>query len=223
MTQSHDHGHHHEHDDAHDHGHGAVGHVHAPTNFGRAFAIAAALNIVLVITQVIYGVQANSVALLADAGHNFGDVLGLLMAWGAHSMAQWRLYRKSPHIFGRVAVFQRNEPETGFDHTARRGCQCAVIPNSRPPLLEGNNTVIIRRKIAAVADDELCACKKLVEGEYFQTGHMTAVELERPEFRLVHAAEVTFELGQMSNYEARTRMDVEQHLACRTAEVVSRH
>lgn len=93
MTQSHDPGHDHKrdqdhehhHDDGHDHGHGGIGHVHAPTNFGRAFAIAAVLNIVLVITQVIYGVAANSVALLADAGHNFGDVLGLLLAWGAPS------------------------------------------------------------------------------------------------------------------------------------------
>lgn len=33
--------------------------------------------------------MANSMALLADAGHNFGDVLGLLLAWGAHSMARW--------------------------------------------------------------------------------------------------------------------------------------
>ena len=80
----------HNHDHAkHDHGHGGTGHVHAPTDFGRAFAIAAVLNIVLVIAQVVYGLLANSMALLADAGHNFGDVLGLLLAWGAHSMARW--------------------------------------------------------------------------------------------------------------------------------------
>src|SRR5262249_49412850 len=62
---------------------------HGPVNFGRTFAIAAALNIALVIAQVIYGLLANSVALLADAGHNFGDVLGLLLAWGASRMAKW--------------------------------------------------------------------------------------------------------------------------------------
>src|SRR5262249_1728610 len=70
-----------------DHRHGP-GHAHPPANFGRAFAIAAVLNIALVVAQVIYGLMANSVALLADAGHNFGDVLGLLLAWGAHGLAQ---------------------------------------------------------------------------------------------------------------------------------------
>ena len=62
-------------------------HVHAPAHFGRAFALAAFLNIALVVAQVVYGVLANSVALLADAGHNFGDVLGLLLAWGAQAMS----------------------------------------------------------------------------------------------------------------------------------------
>ena len=83
----HGHGdHHHGHD--HDHGdHGHAGHSHAPASFGRAFALAAILNIALVVAQVAYGVMANSVALLADAGHNFGDVLGLLLAWLAHSAA----------------------------------------------------------------------------------------------------------------------------------------
>ncbi len=88
---------HHDHDghgrDGHRHGghhHGPGGHSHAPADFGRAFAIAAALNVALVAAQVFYGVLANSVALIADAGHNLGDVLGLLLAWGAHGMARWR-------------------------------------------------------------------------------------------------------------------------------------
>lgn len=72
-----DHHHHH----GHEHGH--VGHSHAPRRFGTAFAIATGLNIALVAMQVGFGIAANSVALLADAGHNFADVLGLLMAWGA--------------------------------------------------------------------------------------------------------------------------------------------
>src|SRR5262249_57857416 len=75
------------HNDDHDeyHGHGG----HDPPDFGRAFAIAAALNIALVVAQVVFGVLANSVALIADAGHNLGDGLGLLLAWGAHGMARW--------------------------------------------------------------------------------------------------------------------------------------
>ncbi len=75
---------------AHDHhGHG-IDHSHVPTNFGRTFAIATALNIALVAAQVIYGLWAHSLALLADAGHNFGDVMGLVMAWLAYAVADWR-------------------------------------------------------------------------------------------------------------------------------------
>ena len=52
------------------------------------FAAATALNVGLVAVQVFYGIAAHSVALLADAGHNFGDVLGLVIAWGAHVVAK---------------------------------------------------------------------------------------------------------------------------------------
>jgi len=69
----------------HDHPHG---HSHEPKHFGAAFAAATALNLGLVVIQVIYGLSAHSVALLADAGHNFGDALGLLLAWGAHVLAR---------------------------------------------------------------------------------------------------------------------------------------
>ena len=70
---------HHDHDhDAHAHGH-----AHAPADFGRAFALGVALNTGFVIVEVVYGVLSKSVALVADAGHNLGDVLGLLAAWGA--------------------------------------------------------------------------------------------------------------------------------------------
>ena len=74
----------------HDHGHGAPHghHQHAPASFGRAFAIGAALNIVFVAVEAGAGVAAGSVALLADAGHNLGDVLALLVAWGAAGLAR---------------------------------------------------------------------------------------------------------------------------------------
>jgi cobalt-zinc-cadmium efflux system protein len=72
---------------AHDHTHS---HTHAPQHFGSAFALAASLNLGLVAVQVIYGLSAHSVALLADAGHNFGDALGLVLAWGAHVLARMR-------------------------------------------------------------------------------------------------------------------------------------
>ena len=86
---SHDHDHH-DHDHNHGHGHDDHGHshVHAPTSFGWRFLVAAALNAAFIVAEVVYGLSAKSLALLADAGHNFGDVIGLLMAWGAWWLAQ---------------------------------------------------------------------------------------------------------------------------------------
>jgi cobalt-zinc-cadmium efflux system protein len=73
--------------DDHNH-HGDHEHVHVPKDFGPMFAIATALNVGLVAIQIFYGIAAHSVALLADAGHNFGDALGLVIAWGAHVLAK---------------------------------------------------------------------------------------------------------------------------------------
>jgi cobalt-zinc-cadmium efflux system protein len=65
------------------HPHSAHGHSHAPASFGRAFAIGITLNAVYVVIQVLFGIAAHSLALVADACHNFGDVLGLVLAWWA--------------------------------------------------------------------------------------------------------------------------------------------
>jgi cobalt-zinc-cadmium efflux system protein len=71
------------HDAAGHHGHHHH-HHHAPApGRGRAFALAVVLNVAIVVVQAGFGVLANSTALLADAGHNLSDVLGLLLAWGA--------------------------------------------------------------------------------------------------------------------------------------------
>ena len=70
---------------SHNHSHGHS-HSHA-TNFGRAFAIGVTLNLSFVILEAVYGRFANSIALIADAGHNLGDVLSLLLAWGAAALA----------------------------------------------------------------------------------------------------------------------------------------
>jgi cobalt-zinc-cadmium efflux system protein len=84
MSQhQHDHKHDHKHD--HDHGHG-FGHHHShtpPADAGRAFALAIGLNAAFVAIEFAYGFIANSTALMADAGHNLSDVLGLGLAWGA--------------------------------------------------------------------------------------------------------------------------------------------
>lgn len=58
-------------------------HDHAPADFGRAFAIGIALNLGFVAVEAGYGLASGSLALVADAGHNASDVLGLLLAWGA--------------------------------------------------------------------------------------------------------------------------------------------
>src|SRR4051794_5171742 len=67
---------HHHHDHAHHHHRHAAGH-------DRAFAIGAALNVGFVAAEAGFGLVANSMALLADAAHNLGDILGLLLGWGA--------------------------------------------------------------------------------------------------------------------------------------------
>src|SRR5579863_2831886 len=82
---SHDHGHCHDHD--HDHHDRGGAHVHAPASFGKAFAIGIALNFGFVVIEALFGFLSNSVALLADAGHNLGDVLGLGVAWLASALA----------------------------------------------------------------------------------------------------------------------------------------
>src|SRR5579872_4814187 len=79
----HPHGDDHAHSNAHGGHHHDHGHAHAPASFGLAFAVGIALNTAYVAAEAIYGVIANSLALLADAGHNFGDVLGLGVAWFA--------------------------------------------------------------------------------------------------------------------------------------------
>lgn len=76
-------GHVHQHQNGHSHS-------HAPADFNRAFAIGVALNTGFVVVEAIYGFLANSLALLADAGHNLGDVLGLLLAWGAAALVSRR-------------------------------------------------------------------------------------------------------------------------------------
>lgn len=71
-------------------GHGHQGHGHAPKGFGRAFAAGIALNLVFVAVEAGYGFWSNSVALLADAGHNLSDVLSLALAWTAAALSARR-------------------------------------------------------------------------------------------------------------------------------------
>jgi cobalt-zinc-cadmium efflux system protein len=82
MTHQHSHDTHH---CDHDHNHH---HHHAPSHYGRAFVLAILLNTGFVGIEFSYGFIANSTALMADAGHNLSDVLGLLLAYGAVLLAR---------------------------------------------------------------------------------------------------------------------------------------
>lgn len=106
---SHDHDHDHDHDHAKDagrgghgghggHSHGAGGHSHGPMNYDRVFAIGITLNVTYAAIEAGAGFWLNSLSLIADAGHNFSDVLGLLLAWAA----VWLSRRKpsSSHSYG---------------------------------------------------------------------------------------------------------------------------
>ena len=95
----------HAHGPAHDHGHGhAHGHSHEVRDFGFAFAAATLLNFALVAAQVFYGLTANSIALLADAGHNFGDALGLLLAWIAFIVGRWHPTERHTYGFRSASI-----------------------------------------------------------------------------------------------------------------------
>lgn len=65
-------------------------HPHGPANYNRAFALGVTFNVAYIVLEVVFGVLVNSLALLADAGHNLSDVLGLLLAWGAYYLSQIR-------------------------------------------------------------------------------------------------------------------------------------
>src|SRR5437868_8563240 len=88
MSGNHNHSHSHSHGHSHSHAHSHA----APKTFDRAFAIGIVLNLGFVFAEATYGFIANSLALVADAGHNLSDVIGLVLAWGA----VW-LSRKKPN------------------------------------------------------------------------------------------------------------------------------
>lgn len=65
-----------------------MSHAHGPANYDRAFLIGIALNLAFVAVEATFGLLSHSLALVADAGHNLSDVLGLVLAWGAAILAR---------------------------------------------------------------------------------------------------------------------------------------
>jgi cobalt-zinc-cadmium efflux system protein len=86
-------------------------HGHPDPDFGRAFAIGIALNLAYVAGEAVAGIVAGSLALLADAGHNLGDVLGLSLSWGA-------------------AVLARRQPSGRFTYGLRSSSILAALANA---------------------------------------------------------------------------------------------
>ena len=110
----HDHEHGHDHDPVHSHAHGhghGLGHAHAPSRFGAAMAVGIVLNLALVVLKVVVGYRADSFALIADAGHDFGDVLLLALSW-------WAL------------VLQRRAPTDRHTYGLRRSSVLVALTNA---------------------------------------------------------------------------------------------
>src|ERR1700724_3258694 len=89
----------------------ALRHTHAGLDYGRAFAIGIALNLVYVVGEAIAGILSGSLALLADAGHNLSDVLSLSLSWGA-------------------AVLSRRRPSGRFTYGLRSSSILAALANA---------------------------------------------------------------------------------------------
>lgn len=86
-------------------------HRHPSASYGRAFAIGIALNLTYVAGEAVAGIVSDSLALLADAGHNLGDVLGLSLSWGA-------------------AVLSRRQPSGRFTYGLRSTSILAALANA---------------------------------------------------------------------------------------------
>jgi len=90
------------------HSHAGHGHDHAalaPDRIDRVMAIGVGLNTAFVGVEVAAGISSGSLALLSDAGHNAGDVVGLLLAWAAHALARLPPTRRFTRGLGRSTIF----------------------------------------------------------------------------------------------------------------------
>lgn len=79
-------------------------HHYAPRNYNRAFLAGVLLNVAFIVVEVVYGFISDSLALLTDAGHNLSDVLGLLLAWGAATLARKKPSLRRTYGFSRATI-----------------------------------------------------------------------------------------------------------------------
>lgn len=89
----------------HDHSHHGHGHHHGPVgSFNRAFAIAVTVTLTYTLTEIGYALYADSMSLLADAVHNLGDVLGLVLAWIANWLLSFPARKRYSYGFKRTTI-----------------------------------------------------------------------------------------------------------------------
>jgi cobalt-zinc-cadmium efflux system protein len=79
-------------------------HHHQAANISRAFGIGVALNIIFVVIEFVFGLYADSLALITDAGHNLSDVVGLLLAWGASYLATRQPSLRRTYGYARATI-----------------------------------------------------------------------------------------------------------------------
>jgi cobalt-zinc-cadmium efflux system protein len=84
---------------AHDHAY-----HHAPAKYDRAFAVGIGLNLIYVLLEAAFGVLSGSLALIADAGHNLSDVIGLMLAWGAAKLSRRRPTERRTYGYRRSSI-----------------------------------------------------------------------------------------------------------------------
>ena len=106
MANAHSHSHDHDHGhDHHDHGHAHGHHHHGPVDTGDwRYAVGLIVNLAFVGCEVVAGLWSGSTALLADAGHNLSDVLGLAMAGGAAWLARRSAGSQKTYGYGKATV-----------------------------------------------------------------------------------------------------------------------
>ncbi|HEY9668887.1 MAG TPA: cation diffusion facilitator family transporter [Coleofasciculaceae cyanobacterium] len=124
---------------SHTHHHG---HDHGGGNYNRAFIVSVALNTGFVVIEAVYGILANSLALLADAGHNLSDVLGLLLAWGATILARRRPTARRTYGLRRSSILAALL-NAAFLLVVSGGIGWEAIQRFREPASVAGGTVIV--------------------------------------------------------------------------------
>ncbi|MDQ6684973.1 MAG: cation diffusion facilitator family transporter [Pseudomonadota bacterium] len=140
-----DHGHGHRHDNNHGHGHGHGHHhaAHAPANHDRAFAIGIAINLGFVVVEAFYGWRADSLALLADAGHNLGDVLGLVLAWAGAAAGRWMPDARHTYGWKRASILAAFANSLLLLVAVGSLSWAAIVRLAAPPPIEANLVMIV--------------------------------------------------------------------------------